>query len=193
MSNTNHGESKEKERMEDERTCTSNFLKKLPSLLLIFIPMIALGILISKVASFSSDSELNIIQDATALSLDFAESSPTEINDYILTYWFDNMFIVAFGLFMAGLLNVVLLPKYVKLALYCTTIPGHPICDWIENTAAVMAFISFNGSDDQTVDEYWTKQYFIWSKVKWTFLAINAVAIIVGFSLSLRKRYCIKE
>jgi hypothetical protein len=125
--------------------------------------------------------------------LDFSEASPSEINAYILTYWYDNMYTATAGLFTAGLLNLVLLPRYVKLALYCTTIPGHPICDWIENTAAIMAFVSFNGSEDQTVDEYWTKQYFIWSKIKWVCRAINVAAVLVGFSLTLRKRYCTKE
>ncbi len=181
------------EKKEEDIPKKTGLLTLLPVLLSIFLPLVAFAVLISRVAFFRNETSLTLTLDAEELSLDFREATPEDINSYILLYWHDNMFIVPFGLFMAALLNVVLLPKYVKLVLFFTTIPGHVFCDWIENTAAIMALLSFNESENQAVDEYWLNQYSIWSKIKWSSLAINVVAVIVGFSLSLRKRCCSKD
>ncbi len=168
-------------------------LDKLQPWLLVVISAVAFSVLISRVASYSSDAPIEIINDVAEFSEDFQQATTEEINNFILLYWYDNMFIVPFGLFMAGLLSIVPLPRYVKLALYCTSIPAHPVCDWIENTAAVMSYISYTQSEDRIVDERWIRQYFIWSKVKWAMLGINAVAIIVGFSFYMRHRFCKKS
>lgn len=166
------------------------FVKSLPTILSIFLPLVAYSVLISRVASFSSDLSFTISNNVTSFSIGVQEATKEDVSNYILLYWYDNMFIVPFGIFMAALLNAVLLPKVLKLVMLCTTIPGHPICDWIENTAAIMAYISTTQSNDQMVDEYWLRQYNIWSKIKWTLLAINTITVIVGFSLSMKKRFC---
>ena len=188
MTGRKHEEVEEKKN-EDEQE-KKGFLKLLPTLLSIFLPLIAYAVLISRVAFFRNETSLTLTLDAEDFSLDIQEATKQDINNYILLYWYDNMFIVPRGLFMAALLNIVLLPKYVKQFLFFTTIPGHPICDWIENTAAIMALLSPVKSEDGTVDEYWINQYSIWSKVKWSLLAINVVAVIIGFSFSLKKRFC---
>lgn len=176
-----------------ERSSEKSFVEKLQPLVLILFSIISFTILIIRVASYRADTPIEIINDVVEFSSDFKSASTQEINNYILLYWYDNMFIVAFGLFMAGLIHVVPLPKTLKLVLYCTSIPAHPICDWIENTAAVMAYVSFSESNDQTVDEKWINQYFLWSKIKWAMLAINSIAIIAGFSIHLRNRFCKKS
>ena len=175
-----------------KKSVEKGFLEKLPPLLLIIFSIIALTILIIRVASYRGDTPIEIINDVVEFSTDLKSATTQEINNYILLYWYDNMFIVAFGLFMAGLMHVVPLPKYLKLVLFCTSIPAHPICDWVENTASIMAYVSFSESDDQTADQKWIDQYFLWSKIKWAMLAVNAIAVIVGFSIHLRNRFCMK-
>ena len=184
------GTSKEKE---DKCCNTEVLLDKLPSWLLIILSTVVFTVLIIRVATYRGDTPIEIIKDVAEFSKDFQEASTEEINNYVLLYWYDNMFIVPFGLFMAGLLSIVPLPQVAKLVLYCTSIPAHPVSDWIENTASIMALISYSQSDDQTVDEKWINQYFLWSTIKWTMLAINSISIIVGFSLYLRNKCCSKE
>ena len=177
----------------DKEGTGKKFFDMLPLFQLIIFSVIAFTTLIIRVASYSSDTSIEMINNVTEFSKDFKEASIEETTNYILLYWHDNMFIVAFGLFMAGLVNAVPLPKYVKLALYCSSIPAHPISDWIENTAALMALFSFNLSNNETVDEKWINQYFLWSKIKWAMLAVNVIAILFGFSLYLRNRCCKKS
>mmetsp|Transcript_10705 Transcript_10705/g.13535 ORF Transcript_10705/g.13535 Transcript_10705/m.13535 type:complete len:205 (+) Transcript_10705:117-731(+) len=179
----------------DTASSKRNLLNKinevLPTVLFIFLPLITFVILISRVTSLSSDETSPLSSasktNSTALTLAFREATPQQINDYILLSWYDNMFIVAFGLFIAGLFSAIEFSKpLIKVALFCTTIPGHPISDWIENTASVMAYISFSNSEDQVVDEYWTNQYHIWSMIKWSLLGFNILALFVFFVLWLR-------
>ena len=166
-----------------ERSC---FIVNLPSLLSIFLPMVAFGILITRAASFSSKVPFTISNDATTLSKDFLNATKEDISNYILLYWYDNMFCVPRAIFTAAVLhaNVILLPKTFKLVMLCTTIPAHPISDWIENTAAIMAYLSFSTSETQMVDEYWLKQYYTWRTIKLTFLIMNAIIIFAGFALN---------
>lgn len=178
---------------DDEGDKTKTGTNSLGSWILVVTSIVAFTILIIRVASVRNDTPIEIINDVAGFSQEFQEASLEEVNNYILLYWYDNMFIVPFGLFMAGLLSIVPLPKYVKLVLYCTSIPAHPACDWIENTAAIMAFVSFSQSNDQIVDEKWINQYFLWSKIKWAMLAVNSISVIVGFSLYLRNRCCKKS
>lgn len=182
-------ESGDEQEKKDDGNC---FVKHLPTILSIFLPLVAYSVLISRVASFSSDLSFTISNNATSFSMGVQEATKEDISNYILLYWYDNMFIVPFGIFMAASLNAVSLPTVLKRFMLCTTIPAHPICDWIENTAAIMAYISTTESKDQMVDEYWLKQYNIWTNFKWTFLAINTVVVIFGFLRSMKKRFCTK-
>ena len=110
-----------------ERKCCSGIF---PTLLSIFLPLVAFTILIVRVASFRSETPINISNNATSVSMEFQQASAEEINNFLLLYWHDNMFIVPFGLFMAALLYTTALPTPLKLVMFCTTIPGHPTCDW---------------------------------------------------------------
>ena len=180
----------EEEEREEPKGNDTYTLKNVVSFLFIILSVVAFIPLISRAAVYSNETPLKVVKNATSLALDFQEATPEEINGFLLVYWYDNMFTAAWGLCIAALINAVLLPKYVKLALYFISIPGHTISDWIENTAGFMTYISFSGSEDKVVDQYWITQYYVWSYIKYTLLAINVLSIIVGFALSLRKRFC---
>jgi len=177
-------------------TAYVSILAKTSTILSILLPFIAFVTLlivrqILIIQSTTSDSLLlaSKSNNATELTEAFREATIEQINQYIISLWYNTIIVIIFGIFIAAILyalfNTILMiggttTTTIRLILFCTTIPGYITSGWIENTALIMSYIS-SMEEETMFDERLIRQYTIWNILKWIFLSINILAcIIVG-------------